>query len=92
MTSSVPTVTFAVIVFKPLARVIDPVADPVPVLMVVAPFFSNTVAAASAAVAVPVCGLDEVVAVYHNQSGSNVGLNVSEPIANAERLATKGLV
>ena len=79
-------------VFAPAARVMEPVAEPVPLLMVVAPFLSSTVAPLSLAVAVPVCGLELVVAVYQSQSESNVGVRVSEPIVSAERLATKGLV
>ena len=79
-------------VFTPVARVMLPVASPVSVSMVVTPFLSSTVAVASVAVAVPVCGLVAVVAVYQSQSGSNAGVNISEPIVSADRLATKGLV
>ena len=78
-------------VFPPEASVRLPVALPVPLFMVKPSFFRVTVAPVSVAVAVPVCGLEFVVAVYQSQLGEKVGVRVSAPIVSADRDAAKGL-
>ena len=74
-----------------MASVRLPVALPVPLFTVEPSFFRTTVAPASVAVAVPVCGLLAVVAVYQSQLELKVGVKVSAPIVSADRDAAKGL-
>ena len=72
-------------VFSPSTHVaVDPDnAEPFSVIV--------TVALLSAAVAVTPFDVFVVVAVYAVTSASNVGVSVSEPIRNCDRLAFKGL-
>lgn len=91
MAVSVPDVTSTVMVFPPVESVRLPVAPPVSLSTVEPSFFRTTVAPVSVDVAVPVCGLLFVVAVYQSQLGEKVGVRVSAPIVSADRDAAKGL-
>ena len=79
-------------VFAPVDRVHAPEASPVPVSTVVSPFFNVTVAPASTASAVAVCGEVLVVHVYQTCDPLKVGVSVSAPIVSVDSCATKGLV